>query len=238
MKKNVYFIVIVITILTFMSVRYLNRIQWYETDTPRPEQIKNELMYGMEVIDKLFNKHNIYYIATYGTLLGAVRHSDMIPWDDDIDLNVWRNDYSKIMSLKDEFKAYGLILESDWKLIRIYFNDKKYPFIDLFVVDIKDDKVIRCHEPFKKSCNYLYNNYFFNWWWKNLNYPPNWIKERKRIKFGAIEIWGPIESDKILKYWYGEKYLTECKSHNLNHITGQDIIPKTISCGILPNPQL
>ncbi len=200
------------------------------------DEIKKKIIYGLKVIDKLFNKHNIYYTAGYGTLLGAVRHWDMIPWDDDGDLNVWRQDYSRIMNLKDEFKANGLILESDWKLIKVYFNDKKYPFIDLFINDIKDGKVIRCSEPFDKSCKSL--DKVNDWWWKWVNYPSQWITERKRLKFGPIEIWCPIESEKILKYWYGETCLSECKSPEYDHITSDYIKPKILSCGILPKPQL
>lgn len=211
-------------------------------------EIRKKIIYGLEVIDKLFNKHNIYYTAAYGTLLGAVRHWDMIPWDDDADLNIWRKDFAKIMSLKNEFKEYGLILESDWKLIKVYFDphhssfkntntdgNKKYPFIDLFINDIEDGKIVRCHEPFDNSCKYLDNNN--DWWWKLLNYPSNWIEERKRLKFGPIEIWAPIESDKILKYWYGDEYLSECKLPDYDHITDNYITPKNLDCGILPKPQ-
>jgi phosphorylcholine metabolism protein LicD len=204
-------------------------------------EIKKKIIYGLEVIDKLFNKHNIYYTAAFGTLLGAVRHWDMIPWDDDGDLNIWRKDFAKIMSLENEFKEYGLILESNWKLIRVYFkntnDNKNYPFIDLFINDIEDGKIIRCHEPFDKSCNYLDNNNNNNWWWDLINYPSSWIEQRKRLKFGPIEIWAPIESDKLLKYWYGDKYLSECKSHDYDHITNNYITPKNLNCGILPKPQ-
>ena len=228
------FLWLLVIIIYFYCLSYRPEIK--ENFNIDHEEIRNKIIYGMEVIDKLFNKHNIYYSAAYGTLLGAVRHWDMIQWDDDADLNVWRSDYSKIMSLKDEFKAHGLILESNWKLIKVYFNDKKYPFIDLFINEIKDDKVIRCHEPYNKSCKYLRKDQ--KWWWEKLNFPSNWIKERKRLKFGPIEIWGPIESEKILKYWYGEKCITECKSPDYDHITGKYVVSKKLNCGILPKPQL
>lgn len=200
------------------------------------QNIKTKIIYGLKAIDEIFNDNNIYYTIAYGTLLGAVRHWGMIPWDDDADINVWRKDYHKIIGLKDEFKKRGLIMKADWKLIKIYFDDTEYPFIDIFINDIENNKVVRCSKPFDKKCNYIDRNN--TWWWKWIEYPVEWIEERKRLNFDTIKVWAPIESEKILKFWYGEKCLIECKSPEIDHQGNGYVKPESLDCGKLPKPQL
>ena len=63
-----------------------------------PGIIKRAWAAEMEVlneIDKVCKKHGIRWFADYGTLLGAVRHGGFVPWDDDMDICMLREDYDR-----------------------------------------------------------------------------------------------------------------------------------------------
>lgn len=64
--------------------------------------------------------HDIKYWLDFGTLIGAVRHKDYIPWDDDIDIGMLREDYDRFMRL---FNA-----ENERYKFCSYETDKKFYF--------------------------------------------------------------------------------------------------------------
>lgn len=62
-------------------------------------------------IDKLCRKHDIKWFADYGTMLGAVRHGGYIPWDDDFDICMMRDEYERFFEIaKKEFPKEYIIL--------------------------------------------------------------------------------------------------------------------------------
>ena len=57
-------------------------------------------------LDDVCRRHDITYYLEGGTLIGAARHKDFVPWDDDIDIYIKRKDFEKLLKYKDELEPY------------------------------------------------------------------------------------------------------------------------------------
>lgn len=70
----------------------------------------------LEDVERICKKHNITYFADWGTLLGCVRNGGVVPWDDDFDICMKREDYNKFLKVwKEELgdKYYLACLQTD-----------------------------------------------------------------------------------------------------------------------------
>ena len=119
----------------------------------------------LDLIDSICSKHNITYFADWGTYLGAIRHKGFVPWDDDLDICMHRNEFNKFLAVAKEELPEGYSIMSfhnndySWKFIyNIVPNDHmcftpeylkshySFPYIvaiDIFIIDnISDDDSI------------------------------------------------------------------------------------------------
>ena len=67
----------------------------------------------LDEIDRICRENGLRYSLAYGTLIGAVRHKGFIPWDDDIDVMMPREDYDRLRSIWREKTSEGFILEDE-----------------------------------------------------------------------------------------------------------------------------
>ena len=63
------------------------------------EEIKKVELDALCELDRVCKAHGLSYFLAYGTLLGALRHQGFIPWDDDVDVHMPREDYERFYGL-------------------------------------------------------------------------------------------------------------------------------------------
>jgi phosphorylcholine metabolism protein LicD len=165
-------------------------------------------------------KLNIDYWITCGSLLGAVRHQSIIPWDDDIDISIMESHEHILDNNKEAFQAENLsivpykfgfkIFDCDTPLIPN--NNHGFPFLDIFVMvennqgDIDNKMIMYKNLDYRKEFTeeYYYNNELF---------------PLGKFKFGKLKLPGPKVPLAFLDRVYGSDWKTVGRSHNLDHIT-------------------
>lgn len=122
-------------------------------------------------LDEVCKKHNLKYYITDGTMLGTVRHKGFIPWDDDIDVTMFRDDYEKLLKVAETEFKYPYFLQTEYsdpgclrghaqlrnsattgilKTEEGKFKFNQGLFLDVFVMDnVIDDK--KLYEQQKKD---------------------------------------------------------------------------------------
>ena len=65
-------------------------------------QIQQHQLNMAKEVDRICKKYNLRYSIAGGTLLGAIRHQGFIPWDDDLDISMPREDYDKFIKIAQQ----------------------------------------------------------------------------------------------------------------------------------------
>ena len=63
------------------------------------DEVQNRILDIAVYLDEFCRKHEITYYLMGGSALGAIRHKGFIPWDDDLDIGMPRDDYEKFMEV-------------------------------------------------------------------------------------------------------------------------------------------
>ncbi len=167
-------------------------------------------MYGkamLENIVTIFEKHGITYYAGFGTVLGAVRHNDFIPWDHDIDLSVPITERERMIevlrnNLNPEFRlctpgddGYALMYT------RVALAGKRHEFLHIDIYDIVGFPQNRKEQ--EKAMNkairidrLLHNKYYLHFSKNN--------SVLGRIKVALLKLQSALVPEKMLRKQYEE----------------------------------
>ena len=145
------------------------------------EELKKIQVDILKYIDEFCIKNNINYYMIFGTLLGAVRHKGYIPWDDDIDICMLREDYDKFMKKFNENQSiyrfscyendekctipYGKVFDTSTLLYEpnLKYGRESSVFVDVFVLDNFPNNPNLAKKSYKKYIRYKkFNNLQIN----------------------------------------------------------------------------
>lgn len=104
-------------------------------------KLQNSQLEILKEFVEVCEKHNLAYFMAFGSALGAVRHSGFIPWDDDIDVGMLREDYNKFLEIaKIELSSKYNILtpktNKNYACTVTHFEKKGTKFIPEFAKDL------------------------------------------------------------------------------------------------------
>lgn len=131
----------------------------YQVTTARKKLWNIELNIYLE-FSRICEDHGLKHFLIYGAHLGAVRHHGFIPWDDDLDVGMLRDDFEKFVAVADkelpeEYSiVYGIVGKQQFPLLRIRYKNSTAilrkdlegshnsgVFLEVYVLDdVPDDK--------------------------------------------------------------------------------------------------
>lgn len=183
------------------------------------KKLRNIQLNMLHKLLEICKKHNIAVYASGGTLLGAIRHNGYIPWDDDIDVEMFRSDYDKLVSVASQefqspfffqcaytdngyYRGHAQIRFNGTSQIipgEIYRDFHQGVFIDIFVLDdVPSDEELK-NNLFQRTqlmLNYLWTRRYLG---KDSFNIFRWINLALKLKTdclkGDVELFEMFESE-------------------------------------------
>ena len=140
-QKQIAQAALIAIVLVVVAVLALRQVRTHHDPyVPTPEEAESyDVLRGLLVkVDQVLRRNGIPYWPMGGTMLGAVRHQGIIPWDDDIDIGVWEHDLPRAAEAV-QAELGGLVRW--WRGARCFKatpKDRSDTVIDIFPMSLQD----------------------------------------------------------------------------------------------------
>lgn len=198
----------ILTIFILLYYRFVKNIQTSAED--------HKLLYSYHRdIHQAFSQVGLAYWASSGTLLATQREGKIIPWDDDIDLEIDVKDRKKLFRAVKilEKKGYAMDWNAQFDLYQIFHKDRSrgilwpvgfhYPWVDIFPM-----KLTKKGYQYSKLARFWFSIVGRKASNLNIAFPKSDVFPRKLTKIGPNKIWIPNKPKNILDKMYGEDWKT------------------------------
>jgi len=197
----VFGIIAIVAVISCISVQIANEnkrkdsYNWEDKDT-----VVQTLYQMMKDVDEVLGDAGVPYAVESGTLLGCVRHGGLIPWDDDIDIQIRKEDEGHFMATWEQLVLLGydvVHMGFGYKIFpangkRFRQHNFRYPGLDVFITHFDGDGNTRNANHSFAKCFFAQGEY----------YP------LRRYKFGPITVSGPADPGPFLNRCYGDDWNT------------------------------
>ena len=161
--------------------------------------------------DLVCKRNNLKYYLDGGSLLGAIRHDGFIPWDDDIDVAMPRDDFERFVHMDSEFRhpyflqtpfsdptssySFAKVRNSNTTALNQMFKYQGFNhgiWISIFPLD-KFDLTNECKDVYSRICNLTYENSTF------MRMKNPYLDEKNRMRVRNYSGKNPLETYKEIQ---------------------------------------